>query len=86
MAERMVSMEVRLAIAAFDMVNRGGELCVAEACVDLGVSRDTFYRYRARFAAEGGGVAVAVFAAEDQSAADAAAGRGAGGPHPARAA
>jgi len=48
----MVSMEVRLAIAAFEMVDRG-ELCVAEACMDLGVSRDTFYRYRARFAAEG---------------------------------
>ena len=48
----MVSMEVRLAIAAFEMVDRG-EVDITEVCLDLGVSRDTFYRYRARFAAEG---------------------------------
>jgi transposase InsO family protein len=52
MAERMVSMEVRLAIAAFDLVDRG-EVGISEVCVDLGISRDTFYRYRARFAADG---------------------------------
>jgi transposase InsO family protein len=52
MAERMVPMQVRLAISTFDLVDRG-ELTVSEACVDLEISRDTFYRYRARFAAEG---------------------------------
>jgi transposase InsO family protein len=52
MAERMVSMEVRLAIAAFCMVDNG-EASVTAVCDQLGVSRDTFYRYRARFENQG---------------------------------
>ncbi len=52
MAERTVSMEVRLAIAAFAMVDRG-EVDITQACQELGISRDTFYRYRARFAEQG---------------------------------
>jgi transposase InsO family protein len=52
MAERMVSMEVRLAIAAFCMVDNG-EGSISEVCAQLGVSRESFYLYRSRFAAEG---------------------------------
>lgn len=48
MAERMVSMEVRLAIAAFELVD-DGQAEVGEVCARLGISRDTFYRYRRRF-------------------------------------
>jgi putative transposase len=52
MAERMVSMEVRLAIAAFQLVD-DGQASVTEVCRNLGVSRDTYYRYRRRFQAQG---------------------------------
>ena len=52
MAERVVPMDVRLAILAFDAVD-DGELSVSEVCRRLGISRDTFYRYRRRVAAEG---------------------------------
>src|SRR5687768_807064 len=52
MAERMVSMEIRLAIAAFQLVD-DGTVTVTQVCADLGVSRDTYYRYRRRFEAEG---------------------------------
>jgi transposase InsO family protein len=52
MAGRMVSMEVRLAIAAFHLVD-DGHASVAEVCRNLGVSRDTYYRYRRRFDVEG---------------------------------
>ena len=52
MAERMVPMQTRLAISTFDLIDRG-EVTVGEACVDLEISRDTFYRYRARFAVDG---------------------------------
>src|SRR5687767_4022151 len=52
MAERMVSMEVRLAIAAFELVD-DGQAEVGEVCAQLGISRDTFYRYRRRFREQG---------------------------------
>lgn len=52
MAERMVPMQTRLAISTFDLVDRG-ELTISAACARLQISRDTFYRYRARFAADG---------------------------------
>jgi transposase InsO family protein len=52
MAERMVSMEIRLAIAAFVLVD-DGQADVSQVCRDLGVSRDTFYRYRRRFEESG---------------------------------
>jgi transposase InsO family protein len=52
MAERMVSMEVRLAIAAFELID-DGQAEVGEVCAQLGISRDTFYRYRRRFREQG---------------------------------
>lgn len=53
MAERVVSMEVRLAIAAFELVD-DGQVSVSRVCAEnLEVSRDTFYRYRARYEQEG---------------------------------
>ena len=52
MAERMVSMEIRLAIASFELVD-DGQAEIAEVCARLGISRDTFYRYRRRFRAQG---------------------------------
>lgn len=52
MAERLVSMEIRLAIAAFCMVD-AGDATVKQVCADLGISRDTYYRYRHRFEAAG---------------------------------
>ncbi|RYZ31342.1 MAG: transposase [Propionibacteriaceae bacterium] len=50
-ARRVVPMEVRLAIAAFAAVADGTS--VTAACARLGISRDTFYRYRQRLADEG---------------------------------
>lgn len=45
-------MEARVAIAAFCMVDNG-EGSISEICVQLGISRETFYLYRSRFEAEG---------------------------------
>lgn len=45
-------MEIRLAIAAFEMVD-DGSVSVSAVCRQLGISRDTFYRYRRRFRGEG---------------------------------
>jgi transposase InsO family protein len=45
-------MEVRLAVAAFEAVD-DGTANVSEVCRRLGISRDTFYRYRARIEVEG---------------------------------
>jgi transposase InsO family protein len=52
MVRRVVSMEVRLAIAAFEAVD-DGTARVSAVCRQLGISRDTFYRYRARVEVEG---------------------------------
>lgn len=51
MADRVVSMEVRLALANLWMLE--DDVPVTVACAALGISRDTFYRYRRRFAAQG---------------------------------
>lgn len=51
MADRVVSMEVRLALANIWMLE--DDVPVTVACASLGISRDTFYRYRRRFAAGG---------------------------------
>lgn len=45
-------MEVRLAVAAFEAVD-DGTANVSQVCRQLGISRDTFYRYRARVEVEG---------------------------------
>lgn len=45
-------MDVRIAIAAFEAVD-DGSTSVSEVCRRLGISRDTFYRYRARREADG---------------------------------
>jgi transposase InsO family protein len=48
-------MEVRLAVAAFEAVDAGGDgtANVSAVCRELGISRDSFYRYRARVEVEG---------------------------------
>lgn len=46
-----VSKDTRIAIAAFELVQDG--LSVSEVCRRLAISRDTYYRYRRRFAREG---------------------------------
>lgn len=45
-------MDIRIAIAAFEAVD-DGSASVSEVCRRLGISRDTFYRYRARLEDEG---------------------------------
>jgi len=45
-------MEVRLAVAAFALVD-DGSANVTGVCRELGISRDTYYRYRRRFEASG---------------------------------
>lgn len=45
-------MDVRIAIAAFEEVD-DGSMSVSEVCRRLGISRDTFYRYRSRREADG---------------------------------
>lgn len=52
MAERVVAMEVRLMVA---LAGRIGDerLNVTAVCAELGISRDSFYRYRRRFTGAG---------------------------------
>ena len=45
-------MDIRIAIAAFEAVD-DGNASVSDVCQQLGISRDTFYRYRGRLEAEG---------------------------------
>lgn len=45
-------MDIRIAIAAFEAVD-DGSASVSRVCRQLGISRDTFYRYRGRLEAEG---------------------------------
>lgn len=52
MAERMVSMQARLAISSFVLVDDHPD-SVSEVCAGLGISRSSYYRYRRRFAQEG---------------------------------
>src|SRR6266516_566389 len=52
MLEMVVSMEARLAVAAFELVD-DGTANVSQVCRRLGISRDTFYRYRRLFEASG---------------------------------
>lgn len=52
MADLVVPMEVRFAIGAFAAMD-DSSLSVVELCDRYGISRDTFYRYRARLEAEG---------------------------------
>ena len=49
MAQKVVAMEAKL-LAVF---SSGLELDVTALCAELGVSRQTFYKYRRRFALEG---------------------------------
>jgi len=51
MSRKVVTMEQKLA-AVFADVARGGST-ITQACVDLGISRDTYYRYRRRFILDG---------------------------------
>jgi hypothetical protein len=51
MAEKVVAMQIKLAVALAQM---GAQpVCVAALCADLGISRTSFYKYRARFEAVG---------------------------------
>lgn len=52
MARLVVPVKVRLAIAAFEAVD-DGSMSITAVCKHLEISRDTFYRYRARVRAEG---------------------------------
>lgn len=51
MSRKVVTMEQKLA-AVFTDVARG-RATATQVCAELGISRDTYYRYRRRFAAEG---------------------------------
>jgi putative transposase len=52
MARQVVPMDIRIAIAAFEAVD-DGSADISAVCRQLGLSRDTFYRYRARVEVEG---------------------------------
>jgi transposase InsO family protein len=52
MADLVVPMEVRFAIGAFAALDESS-VSVTELCRQHGISRDTYYRYRARLEAEG---------------------------------
>ena len=45
-------MDIRIAIAAFEAVDEGSAN-ISQVCRHLGISRDTFSRYRARLEVEG---------------------------------
>lgn len=52
--DRLVSMDVRLAIAAVDLYQRAGvRLPVTAFCAEHGISRKTFYEIRSRYRSEG---------------------------------
>jgi transposase InsO family protein len=51
MSRKVVTMEQKLAAVFADVA--GGRATVTQVCAELAISRDTFYRYRRRFAAEG---------------------------------
>jgi transposase InsO family protein len=51
MSRKVVAMEQKLAAVFADVAR--GRATVTQVCAELGISRDTFYRYRRRFAAEG---------------------------------
>jgi transposase InsO family protein/transposase-like protein len=53
MSERVVSMEVRLAVGAHALLQEAAATSVSEVCRKYGISRDTYYRYRRRFQEEG---------------------------------
>ena len=52
MARRVVPMDVRLFIAAFEAVD-DDTLSVSQVCRQVGISRDSFYRYSTRFEEDG---------------------------------
>jgi transposase InsO family protein len=51
MSRKVVTMEQKLAAVFADVAR--GRATVTEVCAELGLSRDTYYRYRRRFAADG---------------------------------
>lgn len=51
MSRKVVTMEQKLAAVFADVA--GGRVTVTQVCAELGISRDTYYRYRRRFAAQG---------------------------------
>jgi transposase InsO family protein len=53
MGELEVSMEVRLAIGAHAVLEDVSACSVSALCASLGISRDTYYRYRGRMRGEG---------------------------------
>ncbi len=52
MAMKVIAMQVKLA-AALARVSQGEQLDVTAVCLELGISRQTFYKYVSRFNAEG---------------------------------
>lgn len=51
MSRKVVTMEQKLAAVFADVTS--GRASVTQVCAELGISRDTYYRYRRRFADEG---------------------------------
>jgi transposase InsO family protein len=51
MSRKVVTMEQKLAAVFADVAR--GRATVTQVCAELGISRDTYYRYRRRFAGEG---------------------------------
>ena len=51
MSRKVITMEQKYAAVFADVAS--GRSNVAKVCAELGISRDTYYRYRRRFAAEG---------------------------------
>jgi transposase InsO family protein/transposase-like protein len=51
MSRKVVTMEQKLAAVFADVAQ--GRATVTQVCAELGISRDTYYRYRRRFAAQG---------------------------------
>lgn len=51
MSRKVVTMEQKLAAVFADVAR--GRATVTQVCAELGISRDTYYRYRRRFAADG---------------------------------
>jgi transposase-like protein len=51
MSRKVVTMEQKLAAVFADVAR--GRATVTQVCAELGISRDTYYRYRRRLAADG---------------------------------
>ena len=53
MPQKVISMDAKLSAVFARSLSAGGRPNVSAVCAELGISRQSYYKYRRRFAAEG---------------------------------